>query len=299
MQVTGANTTAATARSRQDASPPSTPPASAPLVTKPVRDTFEAAPPSKSSAPRYEITQGHTLSKADLAQVSKTNPELARSISEAQQTYAPLLAKGAKLVATTSAGNGGKPVLTIVPPSLANNTDPSKPYQVQVHYHGMRGRASKPNADSPVPKRIAESFNQQPPTVFVLPEWKQENDWTNVKNTGTTAADALQGVQGQRARTTVSGHSLGRAAIESAIRNNGLVTDRLDVQDGFYKTSAAGPQLVNQWMKQHPQADVRVLLTTTAMSDKRTIQRQAPLPDRIFVDLSREQDHYDAELKPW
>lgn len=254
-----------------------------------------AAPPP----PRYEITQGRKLSPAELAQIARTNPELSRSIGEAQQTYASHLAKGAKLIATTSAGNGGKPVLTIVPPSLANNTDPSKPYQVQVHYHGMRGRASQPNPSSPVPKRIAESFNQQPPTVFVLPEWKQENDWTNVKNTGTTAADALQGVQGQRARTTVSGHSLGRAAIESAIRNNGLVTDRLDVQDGFYKTSAAGPQLVNQWMKQHPQADVRVLLTTTAMSDQKTIQRQAPLPDRIFVDLSREQDHYDAELKPW
>jgi hypothetical protein len=35
------------------------------------------------------------------------------------------------------------------------------------------------------------------------------------------------------------------------------------------------------------------------MSDKKTIQQQAPLPDRIFVDLSRKQDHYDAELKPW
>jgi hypothetical protein len=260
---------------------------------------FQPLAAATPAAKRYEISQGHTLSKADLAQVAQSNPELARSIGEAQSTYAPLLAKGAKLVATTSTGNGGKPVLAIVPPSLANNADPSKPYQVQVHYHGMRGRASQPNASSPVPKRIADTFSQQPPTVFVLPEWKQENDWTNVKNTGTTAADALAGVQGQRTRTTVSGHSLGRAAIESAIRNGGLKADRLDVEDGFYKTSAAGPQLVNQWMKQNPNADVRVLLTTTTMSDKKTIQRQAPLPDRVFVDLSREQDHYDAELKPW
>ncbi|HEY8210081.1 MAG TPA: hypothetical protein VIG99_21495 [Myxococcaceae bacterium] len=272
---------------------------SAPLVSKPIRDTFEAAPAKTPGPPRYEISQGHTLSKAELAQISKSNPELARSIGEAQTSYSSLLAKGAKLIATTSTGNGGKPVLTVVPPSLANNTDPTKSYQTQIHYHGMRGRASQPNASSPVTKRIAESFNQQPPTVFVLPEWKQENDWSNVKNTGTTASDALQGVAGQRGRTTVSGHSLGRAAIESAIRNGGLKTDRLDVQDGFYKTSAVGPQLVHQWMKQNPQADVRVLLTTTAMSDKKTIQRQAPLPDRIFVDQSRKQDHYDAELKPW
>lgn len=269
---------------------------SRPAAAAPVRDTFE---PAKGASPRYEITRDRTLSKAELAQVARTSPELARSIGEAQTSYAGLLAQGAKLIATTSAGNGGKPVLTIVPPSLAANTDPSRGYQVQVHYHGMRGRASKPNESSPVSKRIAESFQQQPPTVFVLPEWKAENDWSNVKNTGTTSGDALQGVTGQRGRTTVSGHSLGRAAIESAIRNGGLKADRLDVQDGFYKTSPAGPQLVAQWMKQNPQADVRVLLTTTAMSDKKTIQRQAPLPDRVFVDLSRKQDHYDAELKPW
>jgi hypothetical protein len=270
-----------------------------PLVAKPIRDTFEAAPTKSLGPPRYEISQGHTLSKAELSQISKTNPELARSIGEAQTSYSSLLAKGAKLIATTSAGNGGKPVLTVVPPSIANNTDPSKPYQTQVHYHGMRSRASRPSPSSVLTRRIAESFNQQPPTVFVLPEWRAENNWSNVKNTGTTAADALRGVTGQSTRTTVSGHSLGRNALQYAISNGGLKADRLDVEDAFWRTYPNGPQMVYEWMKQNPNAAVRILLTSSGMSDKRTIQSQAPFPDHLFVDQSRKGDHNDAELKPW
>jgi peptidoglycan hydrolase-like protein with peptidoglycan-binding domain len=261
-----------------------------------IGDAFQAG------AGKYEITKDHKYSASDLAHIRKTNPALASSIHQAQTSYASLLNQGAKITATTSAGNGNKPVLTVIPPSLANNADASKPYSTEVHYHGMYSTAGAPNASSPLTSRISDSFKKDPPTVYVLPDWKGTNDWSNVSNTGTTAQDATRGIVGASAQTTVSAHSLGRQAVLSAITKGGLVADRLDIQDAFYSTQASGPAAVSQWARAHPNAQVRVLTTTTgAMSDMPTIKRQGqPWPSNVtFSDQSRKQNHWAADLMPW
>lgn len=271
-----------------------------PATTTPVRgDGFDLA-----SQSRFELGRGSTLSAADLDTLKRAGKtELAAVIANAQQSYASLLAQGAKLVVTTSAGNGGKPVVAIVPPALARNTDPAMPYQVHVHYHGMGSTAASPSGESPLKARIAASFSQTPPTVFVLPHSatldKATPQWGNVKNTGTTATDAVAGLTGTRTELTVSAHSLGRRALESAIRNGGLVADRLDVQDAFYRTQPEGPRAVALWMAQNPSAKVRVLITSSGMSDAATIRGQASFPPGTIVVDSPMRGHFDAELKPW
>lgn len=235
------------------------------------------------------------------------DPAAARTLAEAKSSFASLVALGAKLSVTTSAGNGGRPVLTIVPPSLARNTDATKPYDVEVHYHGMFSHASAPNASSPMKQRIADSFANDPPTVYVLPEWAADNDWSNVRDTGSTATDATRGITGTAGQLTVSAHSLARNAITSAIDHGGLTADRLDIQDAFFRTQPSGPQKVAKWATDNPAAKVRVLTTTgssanpsaDAMSDMRTIKSQASWPSNVvFDDRSRLGDHWAADLMP-
>jgi len=271
-------------------------------------DGFDAA-----SATRFELTKDRKLSPAEIAALKRRDPALGLAVENAQKSFKAMLDQGAKISVTTSAGNGGKPVVTIIPPALAR--DPSLPHEVQVHYHGTPGSASAPVADSPVKGRIADTFNQSPPKVFVLPEWNGKDDWSNVKNTGTTADDALKGagLTGKRESLTVSAHSLGRFAVLSAIKNGGLKADRLDMQDAFWKGQSDGPRRVAQWIKDRandtPPPQVRILITTNGrMSDKASIQREArqhglELPDALFVDLHRQRfqrdAHWEAELKPW
>jgi hypothetical protein len=272
------------------------PPPVATTQTNAVGDSFDSGP----GPARYEITADHKLSAAELADIRKKDPALAQAIQQAQVSYGSLLSQGAKLVATTSAGNGGKPVLAIVPPALAKNGDATKPYNVEIHYHGMDAAASRPNPDSPITQRIADSFKKDPPTVYVLPEWKGTNDWSNVLNTGTTAKDATRGIVGAKGSLTVSAHSLGRMAVLSAIDKGGLSADRLDIEDAFYRTQASGPEKVAKWASDHPDAKVRVLTTTTGMSDMATIKKQATWPSNVTFDNEQQlQSHYAAVLRPW
>jgi hypothetical protein len=259
-------------------------------------DTFQSGP----GPARYEVTADHKLSANELAEIRKKNPELATAIQQAQISYGSLLAQGAKLVATTSPGNGNKPVLSIVPPSLAKNGDATKPYNVEIHYHGMEASAGRPNPSSPLTQRIADSFKKDPPTVYVLPEWNGTNDWSNVRNTGTTAQDGTRGIVGAKGQLTVSAHSLGRAAVLSAIDNGGLKADRLDIEDAFYSTQASGPQKVAKWASDHPDAKVRVLTTSTGMSNMELIKRQATWPSNVSFDNEQQLgSHYAAVLRPW
>ncbi|MBL8957587.1 MAG: hypothetical protein JNK82_42830 [Myxococcaceae bacterium] len=274
----------------------------------PARDGFDV-----SRATKLELTKDRQFSPQDIAAIKRRDPALGQAIENAQKSFKSLLDKGAKISVTASAGNGGKPVLTFVPPALVNN--PGLPHDLQVHYHGMHGLASAPNGESPLRERIADSFNQTPPTVFVLPEWNGTNDWSNVKNTGTTADDAVKGLglTGKRGQLTVSAHSLGRNAVFSAIKNGGLKADRLDMQDAFYKGQSDGPRTVAQWLKDRagdtPPPQLRILVTTNGrMSDKKSIQDEArqhglTLPDAVFVDQSGQRfsrdAHWEADLKRW
>ena len=236
---------------------------------------------------------------------AQVDRELAGIQAQAEKTYASLIAKGAKIVVTRSAGNNGKPVVTVIPPALVGNTDPAKKYDVQVHYHGMHGTVTKPNPNSPVRKQIEESFKRSPPTVFVLPETDnvQLNGgmgpvWANaVRDTALTAQDGAAGVVGTRARLTVSAHSLGRDALISAIRNGGLKADRVDVQDGFSNNRREQMKMFYDWATrpENQRTDVRI---SWGMASKADIRRQAPFPDAVFS-RSYAADHWGAELAPW
>src|SRR4051794_27779222 len=91
-----------------------TPTASRPKPTGPV-DGFESGP-GRAPPQRIELP----VSDAELSELRKQGRgELADTVRDAQKTYAGLIARGAKLNVTTSAGNNGHPVITVVPPALA------------------------------------------------------------------------------------------------------------------------------------------------------------------------------------
>lgn len=236
---------------------------------------------------------------------ARVDREVAALQAAAEKTYAGLIRQGARIVVSRSDGNNGKPIITVIPPALASNRDPSVRYDVQVHYHGMHGTVTKPNPNSPVRKQIEESFKRSPPTVFVLPETDNVAMtggngpvWRNsVRNTGVTATDGVAGIVGTRGRLTVSAHSLGRDALISAIRHGGLEADRVDVQDGFSNNRSEQMRAFYDWATRPESAHVAVRIST-GMASKEAIRRQAPFPDSVFS-KSFARDHWGAELQPW
>lgn len=96
----------------------------------------------------FRIAKDHQYTDAELGRIRAGNKDLARAILQAQVSYKTLVHQGATASVFTSAGNGGKPEITIVPPSLAGSCKADAPYNVQVHYHGQGGLASKPAGDS-------------------------------------------------------------------------------------------------------------------------------------------------------
>lgn len=235
----------------------------------------------------------------------QADAELQRLQAQAEQTYASLIAQGARIQVTRSAGNNGRPVVTVIPPALANNRDPNVRYDVQVHYHGMHGTVTRPNPNSPVRRRIEESFNRTPPTVFVLPETENVQMrggmgpvWANaVRDTAHTAADGAAGVVGSRRQLTISAHSLGRDALISAIRHGGLRADRVDVQDGFSNNRTDQMRAFYDWATR-PENQRTPIRISTGMSTRDFIRRHAPFPESVFS-RSYASDHWGAELAPW
>ncbi len=275
-----------------------------------MKDTFEGG---KTPPPAIELTKGKTLSKAELGAIK--DKDLAETVAGVQQNYKKLLDAGAKIVITTSAGNNGRPIVTVVPPALVNNKDPKVKYDVDVHYHGMHGSVAKPNGSSEVQKQIEASFKRTPPTVYVLPTAKivptMQGEtkttmpvWSaSVRDTGKTADDGVAGVVGTRRQLTVSAHSLGRQALTAAAKNGGLKADRIDVQDGFSAVKKDGVwhgledmKAVYDWMKANPDAKVRI---STGMLSKSQIQNWQKFPDSAFEGNYGGGKHWKAELQPW
>jgi hypothetical protein len=289
--------------------PPPTPPSTTTAKPKPTGpvDQFENGP--SGPPPRVEISKDKPVSDADIAELRKQGRgELADAVRDAQKTYADLIAKGAKLSVTNSTGNNGHPVITVVPPALANNKDPNVKYDVQVHYTGQDGTSAKPAGDSQSRARIEDSFKRTPPTVFVLPTAPMKDDaagtptpqWRDtVRDTGKTADDGVQGIVGKRGQLTVSAHSFGRKALTEAINRGGLKADRVDVEDAIYPTQPADTQALRKWSNEHPDAKLRI---STGMSSKRDIQHHVPkdpFPDAVFSGDFSHGHHWDAELRPW
>ena len=198
--------------------------------------------------PRYDVT---TTSDADIAALRRgnaTQQRLANTISNAKRSFADHIAAGGRVVVTSSAGNGGQPVLTLVPPGF----DPSKPARVHTHYHGWNSTvADGRNHSTRRLENMRAAQTADPQTVFVLPECQSaplrgtgsnyQTDWSNVKNQAQTTDDALAaaGVDPGRVREhVVSAHSGGGKALHYTMAahpdGSGLRADRLQLFDCCY-----------------------------------------------------------------
>lgn len=185
-----------------------------------------------------------TLSPQDLAQLKASQPALARTLEQAKTTYADVLSRTppARLVVTTSAGNGGAPVLTVVPPGF----DPNKPVTVQTHFHGDLTSVAAPNGSHT--GNIKEQLAKDPQRLWVLPEAQgnvgaQATNWNNVRDQQATVRDALAaaGVSaGADAKFVVSAHSAGGRALAAAMKSGTLRADQLVLLDCLYE-STNGP----------------------------------------------------------
>jgi hypothetical protein len=179
------------------------------------------------------------------------------TIENAKIAYADLIKAGAKVIVTTSAGNGGQPVVVIKGPDFSDK----KPARVHTHYHGDNATVADPaGSKAGTNYRISESFKQDPQTVWVLPEsvarpkprveWPQRPDgagrdgyytanWDNVQSQVQTTADALKAarISDKGAKHIVSFHSRGGEALINIMRDqsgSGLRADRLELHDCLY-----------------------------------------------------------------
>ena len=198
---------------------------------------------------RYDVS---AVATADLVALERdpATKLLGFTIDNARVNYADTIARGGRVLVTTSAGNGGKPVVVIVPPGF----DPGKPARVHTHYHGFNATVADPKGHgSGTTARIEEAQAADPQTVFVLPECGNApaqtsrlddrgayaTKWSNVSSVPETNADALSaaGIT-DVGLTVVSAHSGGGAALASAIDahpdGSGLACDRLELLDCLY-----------------------------------------------------------------
>ncbi|HSB98351.1 MAG TPA: hypothetical protein VLE45_00455, partial [Burkholderiaceae bacterium] len=92
---------------------------------------------------------------------------LGHTIENAKASYGDLLAKGARIVVTLNAGNGGEPVMTLTGPGFK----PELPARIHTHYHGDNATVADPQGSKAGQNsRIRETVARDPQTVFVLPE---------------------------------------------------------------------------------------------------------------------------------
>jgi hypothetical protein len=182
---------------------------------------------------------------------------LGHTIEHARDAYRDLTGKTppAKVVVTTSAGNGGQPVLIITGPKF----DPTKPKTVHTHYHGDNATVADPlGSKAGQNARIREVITKEDPqAVFVLPEAQNTTftvdgprnnksqpgvSWANVSDQVRTMNDALKAAKltfdDKKDKSVVSMHSGGGMAIVHLMKadpsGNNLRADRLELYDCVY-----------------------------------------------------------------
>ena len=168
---------------------------------------------------------------------------LGDTIERARANYKDLIKNGSEIIANRNAGNGGSPVLTILPPGF----DPNKATRVHTHYHGWNSTVADPKShEHGLTNRIEQIQKKAgPQTVFVLPEaanarpGANKTSWGNVRSQADTTNQALRdaGVTNPGYRV-VSAHSAGGQALQQSIDRNpkgsGLQADRLELLDSNY-----------------------------------------------------------------
>jgi hypothetical protein len=212
----------------------------------------------------YDVA--HT-SQADIDALKKScdpkEQRLGHTIENVKAAYGDLLpknpddpkSKGARIVVTLNAGNGGEPVVTL----MGQGFDPKLPARIHTHYHGDNATVGDPEGSKAGQNsRIRETVARDPQTVFVLPECgnatptadspKNDNsyhaDWSNVKSQAKTNDDALKAAGITKVeKETVSVHSRGGEVILKLMHDDpsghSLRANRLELYDSLYGSQGA------------------------------------------------------------
>lgn len=211
-----------------------------------------------SPAPVHDVAKT-TQADIDALKKSRDGAErrLGHTIENAKAAYGDLIAKGAKIVVTTSTGNGGQPVMTLTGPGF--DPDPNKPARVHTHYHGDNATVGDPTGSKAgTNSRIREVLARDPQTVFVLPEAKNapaqvdsprhnnhyKANWDNVSSQVRTTEDALAAAGITNVgKQIVSVHSRGGYVLQRLMTldpSGGLLrADRLEMHDSLYGSQGA------------------------------------------------------------
>jgi hypothetical protein len=273
-----------------------------------------ASPPVEDPAPRTLGPGAYDAAQVDEAQLaalrSSRDPadqRLAQTLKCAKRRYVDLISRGGQVVVSASAGNGGQPVVTLIPAGL----DPSKPVRVHTHYHGWSATVAGPGAmGDQRTERIGKVQSRDPQTIVVLPEcanapvnygWnappEYKTDWSNVKSQAQTVDDALAaaGIEAPIEQEVVSAHSGGGRALVNAIQGqadgSGLRADRLELMDCLYLDTDS---VIRQWGGgDHPTENGSALQSVVYYQATNEAQKYAQM-DRDFAgryEMRRIGDH--------
>lgn len=166
------------------------------------------------------------------------------------KAYAPL-----RVLAYRSPGNGERPVFAV----FADGLDPSKPFRIQTHYHGLNGLAESTPHRERVKALAATGVVFLPEGRNLLASNKASPErWTNVVDQARTTRDGEAAVQAALGRPgwsvaarVVSLHSAGGDVLRRLADlspTKGLEADRLELLDCLYDneklTDAKFPDVV-------------------------------------------------------
>jgi hypothetical protein len=250
---------------------------------------------------------------------------LGHTIENARGSYGDLLAKGARIVVTLNAGNGGQPVMTVMGPGF----NPKLPARIHTHYHGDNATVADPvGSKAGQNSRIRETVARDPQTVFVLPEAGNSTakvdspthnngyhaDWSNVRSQAQTTDDALKAAGISKVeKETVSVHSRGGEVIQRLMRldpsGSLLRANRLELHDSLYGSQGAvanwgrtaNGRQVEKVIYVHgtnaPGRDAEIAKVFKGAYVRIDISRQKPLDDRSnpVVYVGRDAARHQAE----
>lgn len=222
----------------------------------------QAAPPPAPTPRVYDLEK---VSQAEIDALKKSSDpkqkRLGWTIENAKLAYGDLLAPDAKqqkahIVVTTSAANGGQPVLVMTGRGFRNDL----PARVHTHYHGDNATVADPlGSKAGTNARMRASMARDAQTVFVLPEadnTTQATDspardnanpnvsWAGIKSQVQTTQDGLDAAGITNVgKQVVSVHSKGGSALSTLIgldpSGKLLKADRLEMYDSLYGSQGA------------------------------------------------------------
>lgn len=181
------------------------------------------------------------VTPGEVAQLKRQHFWLGCTVEQARLTWEREL-PAARLSVFLGEGNGGEPVLVLVPPQF----DARRPAVVQTHFHGDFTAVGAPGGVHTL--RLRELLVTEPQRLWVLPEARgnigqRGTDWGNVRDHARLVAEALAVVgldAREDTRFVVSAHSSGGRALATVLGNGTLRAQQLVLLDCLYER-ADGP----------------------------------------------------------